>query len=99
MIAAASNVLYGTEPVIDPDNGCGDCVRSYLEGMPAFSLRGNVLDLGDGKFETSARFPLQSEVRRMSVGHDVTESADIQRIWAGVKHALLFTVSYVGLRR
>jgi acetylornithine deacetylase/succinyl-diaminopimelate desuccinylase-like protein len=99
MIAAASNVLYGTEPVIDPDNGCGDCVRSYLEGMPAFSLRGNVLDLGGGRFETSARRPLQSEVRRMSVGHDVTESADIQRIWAGVKHALLFTVSYAGLRR
>jgi len=99
MIAAASNVLYGTEPVIDPDNGCGDCVRSYLEGMPAFSLRGSVLDLGGGRFETSARSSLQSETRRMSVGHDVTESAEIQGIWAGVKHALLFAVSYTGLRQ
>ncbi len=99
MIAAASNVLYGTEPTIDPDNGCGDCVRSYLEGMPAFSFRGSVLDLGGGDFETSGRQLLESEVRRMSVGHDVTESADIQGIWAGVKHALLFTVSYTGQKR
>ena len=99
MIAAASNTLYGTEPTIDPDNGCGDCVRSYLEGMPAFSLRGSVLDLGGGSFETTGRRTLQSEVRRMSVGHDVTESAEIQGIWAGVKHALLFTVSYSGSSR
>jgi len=48
---------------------------------------------------TSARSSLQSEVRRMSVGHDVTESAEIRGIWAGVKHALLFTVSYTGQRR
>jgi hypothetical protein len=99
MAAAASHVLYGTDPVIDPDNGCGDCVRSYLGGMPAFSFRGGVLDLGGGRFEVSSRRPLDSEVRRMSVGHDVTESADIQGIWAGIKHALLFTTSYAGLRR
>jgi acetylornithine deacetylase/succinyl-diaminopimelate desuccinylase-like protein len=99
MVAAASSVLYGTEPVIDPDNGCGDCVRSYREGMPAFSFRGRVRDYGGGRVEVAGRSPLQSEVRRKSVGHDVTESAEIDGIWAGIKHALLFAVSYTGMRQ
>jgi acetylornithine deacetylase/succinyl-diaminopimelate desuccinylase-like protein len=97
MAAAASQALYGTDPVIDPDNGCGDCVRAYTEGMPAFSFRGDVVDHGAGRFERQARSPLASAVRRKTAGHDVTESAEIARVWAGVKHGLLFAVAYAGL--
>jgi hypothetical protein len=46
----AVRVLYGTESVIDPTNGCGDCVRASREGMPAMSLRGNIVDYLDGRF-------------------------------------------------
>jgi hypothetical protein len=42
---------------------------------------------------------LESEVRRLTATHDVTESGEIVRLWAGVKHGLLFTVSYTGLAR
>jgi acetylornithine deacetylase/succinyl-diaminopimelate desuccinylase-like protein len=97
MAAAASHVLYVTEPVIDPTNGCGDCVRAYTEGMPAFSLRGNVVDQGGGRFQLDASRALESPVRRRSAGHDVTESGEIVRLWAGIKHGLLFAVSYAGL--
>jgi len=97
MAAAASQALYGTDPIIDPEEGCGDCVRAYTEGMPAFSFRGNVVDHGAGRFERQARSPLASAVRRKTAGHDVTESAEIVRVWAGVKHGLLFAVAYAGL--
>jgi tripeptide aminopeptidase len=97
MAAAAAQVLYGTEPVIDPTNGCGDCVRAYREGMPAMSLRGGIVDYLGGRFEKRGRSDLQSETRRKSVGHSVTESGEIVRLWAGVKHGLLFAVSYTGL--
>jgi hypothetical protein len=97
MAAAASVALYGTEPLIDPDNGCGDCVRAYKTGMPAFSLRGNVVDRQDGRVEVDAGSELVSPVRRMTATHDVTESAEIVRLWAGVKHGLVFAVAYAGL--
>jgi acetylornithine deacetylase/succinyl-diaminopimelate desuccinylase-like protein len=99
MAAAASQALYGTRPVIDPSAGCGDCRRAYMGGMPAMSFRGNVVDYGEGgRFETqrSGR-GLQSAVRRKTAGHDVTESAEIVQIWAGIKHGLLFAVAYAGL--
>jgi acetylornithine deacetylase/succinyl-diaminopimelate desuccinylase-like protein len=99
MAAAAARALYGTEPVIDPTRGCGDCRRMYMAGMPAMSLRGNVVDFGGGRFEVrrGRGGALQSAVRRKSAGHDVTESAEIVRLWSGIKHGLLFAVSYTGL--
>jgi len=100
MAAAAAQVLYGVEPAIDPTRGCGDCRRAYMEGMPAMSLRGNVRDHGEsGRFElrSGRGRELVSEVRRRSAGHDVTESGEIERLWSGIKHGLLFAVSYAGL--
>ncbi len=98
MAVAASQALYGTRPVIDPARGCGDCVQAYVAGMPAMSLRGNVLDYGDsGKFEVRRAPELRSAVRRRTASHDVTESADINRVWSGAKHALLFATAYAGL--
>lgn len=98
MAAAAALALYRTGGVIDSTRGCGDCVEAYDNGMPAMSFRGNVVDYGGGRFEVrrgEAAAP-PSPVRRKSSGHDVTESAEIVRIWSGVKHALLFVVSYAG---
>ncbi len=99
--AAAAQVLYGTRPIIDSTRGCGDCRRAYMTGMPAFSLRGNVLDYGEGgRFEAHPRpRPLTSPTRLKSASHDVTESAEIDRVWSGVKHGLLFAVSYAGMVR
>ena len=98
MATAASQALYSTRPTIDPTNGCGDCVQAYVAGMPAMSFRGSVIDYGEnGRFELKRDIPLNSAVRRRTVGHDVTESADINRAWSGVKHALLFAVAYTGL--
>lgn len=97
MAAAAAQALYGTAPVINANTGCGDCVRAYVTGMPAFSFTGNVTDYGGGRFELGGGGELQSEVRRATAGHDVTESGEIVRLWSGIKQGLLFTVSYVGL--
>ncbi len=99
MAAAASQALYGTRPLIDPTSGCGDCRRAYMGGMPAMSFRGNVIDYGEGgRFEAQpSRGRLQSQVRRKTSGHDVTESAEIVSIWAGVKQGLLFATAYAGL--
>lgn len=95
MAAAAAVALYGEDPVIDASNGCGDCVRSYVEGMPAMSFTGGVVDrLGA---EPAGRAGTPGSVRRASASHDVTESAEIVRLWAGIKHGLLFTVAYTGL--
>jgi tripeptide aminopeptidase len=100
MAAAATQVLYGTRAIIDSTRGCGDCRRAYMEGMPAFSLRGNVIDYGEGgKFNTHpGPQRLVSETRLKTSGHDVTESAEIDRVWSGVKHGLLFAVAYAGLQ-
>jgi acetylornithine deacetylase/succinyl-diaminopimelate desuccinylase-like protein len=98
MAAAASNALYGTKPLIDEHSGCGDCVRAYRQGMPGFSFSGDVVDHGGGKFEQRGTAPLKSETRRISVGsHDITESKEIDQVWSGIKHGLLFTISYTGL--
>lgn len=97
MAAAAAQTLYGTTPVINASTGCGDCVRAYLTGMPAFSLTGNVTDFGSDGFEVGEVRGLESEVRRRTASHDVTESAEIVRLWSGIKQGLLFAVSYVGL--
>lgn len=99
MAAAASQALYGTSPVIDPADGCGDCRRAYMGGMPAMSFRGGVVDAGEaGRFEAQpGRGGLKSQVRRKTSGHDVTESAEIVRIWAGIKQGLLFATAYAGL--
>ncbi len=90
MAAAAAQALYGVTPVIDSTTGCGDCVRAYTTGMPAFSLTGNVTDFGGGRFEVGRGGALESEVRRRSASHDVTESAEIVRLWSGIKHGLGF---------
>jgi len=90
-VAAASTALYGFEPSIDPARGCGDCTNMYKMGLPAFSFRGSVVDHGNGRFD---RRP--SEQERIG-GHDVTESMAVEGIWAGIKHALVFAVSYAGL--
>jgi acetylornithine deacetylase/succinyl-diaminopimelate desuccinylase-like protein len=95
--AAAGNALYGVTQLIDPRSGCGDCRRSYMGGMPSMSLRGGVRDYGSAGFEVTGRTPLQSEIRRKTAGHDVTESSEIDGIWSGIKHGLLFAVSYAGL--
>jgi acetylornithine deacetylase/succinyl-diaminopimelate desuccinylase-like protein len=98
MAAAAAQTLYGVTPIIEPTRGCGDCRRAYMGGMPAMSLRGNVADYGGGRFEVGRRpSGLQSQTRRVSSGHDVTESGEILRLWSGIKHGLLFAVSYAGL--
>ncbi|MCH7716281.1 MAG: M20/M25/M40 family metallo-hydrolase [Gemmatimonadetes bacterium] len=97
MAAAAAQALYGTTPVINASTGCGDCVRAYLTGMPAFSFTGNVTDFGGGRFEVGRGSALESAVRRRTVSHDVTESAEIVRLWSGIKHGLLFAVAYVGM--
>jgi tripeptide aminopeptidase len=99
MAIAASNVLYGTEGAVNPIGGCGDCVRAYRNGMPAFSLRGNVVDHGDGTFD---RNPPRSEklvsaVRRETRNHDPTASAPIDNLWAATKHGLIFATAYAGL--
>ncbi len=93
--AAAAQVLYGVEPVINAETGCGDCVRAYVTGMPAMSFTGGVVDRGDGRV-VSTPGP-ESAVRLRTASHDVTESAEIVRLWAGVRHGLLFAVSYAGL--
>jgi len=97
MAAAAAQVLYGVPPVIDSTTGCGDCVRAYRGGMPAFSFAGAVVDDNHGHVEVSAGPVTTSATRLATASHDVTESAEIVRLWAGVKQALLFTVAYVGL--
>ena len=98
MVAAASNALYGTKLIIDEHDGCGDCVRAYREGMPGFTFNGDVVDHGGGKIEQRGALPLKSETRRISAGsHDITESKEIDQIWSGIKHGLLFTVAYTGL--
>lgn len=96
MVAATAKALYGVEPEINPHSGCGDCVRGYREGMPTFSFQGNVADHLDGSFDIGGPQPLKSEVRRKTSGHDVTESAPIERLWAGIKHGLLFAITYTG---
>jgi acetylornithine deacetylase/succinyl-diaminopimelate desuccinylase-like protein len=97
MAAAAAQALYGVAPVIDPSTGCGDCVRAYRSGMPAMSLAGNVVDRGDGQPIVGASQALVSPTRRRTASHDVTESAEIARIWSGVKQGLIFAVSYAGM--
>ncbi len=90
-VAAASQALYGGQPVIDPGQGCGDCTNMYKMGLPAFSFRGNIVDYGNGRIERG--YPSQAR----QGGHDVTESMVVPPIWAGVKHALVFAVSYAGM--
>jgi len=101
MAAAAARALYGTRGVIDSTRGCGDCVEAYDNGVPAMSFRGNVVDYGGGRFEVrrGEEAATASTVRTMTSGHDVTESAEIVRILAGIKHGLLFAVSYAGLAK
>ncbi len=72
-------------------------VRAYLTGMPAFSLTGNVTDFGGGRFEVGRGSGIESEVRRRTASHDVTESAEIVRLWSGIKQGLLFAVAYAGM--
>jgi acetylornithine deacetylase/succinyl-diaminopimelate desuccinylase-like protein len=99
MAAAAGQALYGTQPMIDPTGGCGDCRRSYMGGMPMMSFRGRVLDHNDGNFEildSRGRRGLQSRVRRKSSGHDDTASAEIVRIWAAIRQGVLFATAYTG---
>jgi len=99
MAIAASNVLYGTEGAVNPIGGCGDCVRAYRNGMPAFSLRGTVLDHGDGRVDRNPPRgeKLESAVRRQTRNHDPTASAPIENVWAATKHGLLFATAYAGL--
>ncbi len=97
MAVAASNVLYGNVGAVNPIGGCGDCARAYRNGMPAFSLRGNVVDYGDGRFDIKNEHGgLVSDVRRKTRNHDPTGSAPVDGLWAAAKHGLLFAVSYAG---
>jgi len=100
MAVAASNILYGTPGSVNPIGGCGDCVRAYRNGMPAFSLRGEVRDYGDGRVDLDPPpgiDKLTSEVRRKTRNHDPTGSAVISSLWAAAKHGLVFAVSYAGM--
>jgi len=99
MAVAASNALYGTVGAVNPIGGCGDCARAYRNGMPAFSLRGNVVDYGDGRIDKAAPpgyGRLKSDVRLKTRNHDPTGSAPIDSLWAAAKHGLVFAVSYAG---
>jgi acetylornithine deacetylase/succinyl-diaminopimelate desuccinylase-like protein len=89
-VAAAANALYGFPPVINPGQGCGDCTNLYQGGLPGMSFAGNVTDYGKGHVEKET-----PEGARKG-GHDVTESMTLPPLWAGVKHALVFAVSYAG---
>jgi acetylornithine deacetylase/succinyl-diaminopimelate desuccinylase-like protein len=89
-VAAAGTALYGFPPVINPGQGCGDCTNLYQGGLPGMSFRGSVTDWGKGKFEQ-----FTPENARQG-GHDVTESMSVTAMWAGIKHALVFAVSYAG---
>jgi acetylornithine deacetylase/succinyl-diaminopimelate desuccinylase-like protein len=90
MVMAAGNALYGFPPQISSSNGCGDCGNLYKMGLPGFSFRGNVIDYGNGRIETSLPAGRQG-------GHDVTESGVIPGIWAGIKQGLVFAASYAGM--
>ncbi len=96
MAAAASAALYGTTPMIDPDRGCGDCRRAYMNGVPALSFRGNVRD-DHGRLTVNPSGRLQSRTRVRTAGHNVTESVEIDRVWSGIKHSLVFIAAYSGV--
>ncbi len=100
-MVAVAFALYGGKPAIDSTRGCGDCIRAYMEGMPMFSFRGAVTDYGEGGRFTleGGRVPLRkaSQVRRVTAGHDVIESAEINSVWAGIKCGLLFALTHSGL--
>ena len=96
MVAAASNVLYGTKSLIDGARGCGDCINLYQGGLPGMSFRGGVTDYGNGRFELERR--TETEERPRQGGHDITESMSTPPLWAGIKHALVFAVSYAGVQ-
>lgn len=71
-----------------------------MKGMPAVSLRGRVVDRGRGRVGSASGIQvgiLESEVRRRTTGHNVTQSGEIASLWAAAKHGLLFTVAYAGL--
>ncbi|MEJ0085070.1 MAG: M20/M25/M40 family metallo-hydrolase [Pseudomonadota bacterium] len=89
-VAAAANALYGFPPEIIAGQGCGDCKNLYAGGLPGMSFRGEVTDHGKGKFEAET----PDDARQG--GHDVTESMAVTALWAGIKHALVFAVSYAG---
>ena len=77
-VAAAAQALYGKPGQIEPAGGCGDCVRAMRNGMPAMSLRGNVVDYGGGKFELQpSQRGLRSQTRRVTANHTVTGSVEI----------------------
>lgn len=99
--AAAGQALYGGTPTIDPTRGCGDCQGMFMEGAPLMSFRGRVIDYGGGRFERSAKFDqyggLDSPVRRRTSGHHATQSEAIVSLWAPMKHALVWAVSYAGI--
>jgi acetylornithine deacetylase/succinyl-diaminopimelate desuccinylase-like protein len=101
MAAATSQVLYGNPGIIDPTRGCGDCQGSYMEGMPAMSFRGDVVDYGKGRFERTRKYEqyggLESAVRVRTSGHHATQSQQIVTLWAAAKHGLLFTAAYAGV--
>jgi hypothetical protein len=90
MVAAAGNALYGFPPSIDGARGCGDCTNMYKMGLPAMSFRGSVVDYGNGRIERGLPGGRKG-------GHDVTESQVVPVIWAGIKHGLVFAVSYAGM--
>ena len=100
MAVAAAKALYGGDPRIDPAQGCGDCIATFMEGMPSMSLRGRIKDLGGGRVERGSGLQvgvLASETRRRTTGHNVTQSAEIESIWAAAKQALVFSAAYSGL--
>ena len=100
MAVAAAKALYGGDPRIDPSQGCGDCIGTFMQGMPSMSFRGRVRDYGGGKVERGGGEQvgiLKSETRLRTSGHDVTQSAEIESIWAAAKQALVFTTSYTGI--
>ena len=100
MAVAAAKVLYGGDPRIDPAQGCGDCIATYMEGMPSMSLRGRVMDFGGGRVERGSGVQvgiLNSETRGRTTGHNITQSAEIESIWAAAKQALVFATAYSGL--
>lgn len=99
MAAAAGSALYGGVPTVDPTRGSGDAQGTFMWGMPSMSFRGNVVDYGGGRFERTDRFGqyggLESRVRRRTSGHHITQSQAIPTLWAPMKHALVFAVSYL----
>jgi hypothetical protein len=94
---AAGKELYNIDPAVNLELGCGDCHRFFMGGMPAISIRGNVVDHGGGNVEVKG-FGQQQGGELASGGfYTSTASEEIDRLWSGIKQGVVFAAAYSGL--